>query len=145
MEIIGEIPGLKVQGNSLLYYPVVRSPVFEVHYPGSGTIYRYTSKKYVDAFFTSGKIRLNQLQSYRDTPDNVRADSQEGIGKFAIGPDGIYRDKTGLTIKVTNPNKKLDRTKPIEINFSVHGLVLCTSFTKSEKLKMKFGGRWICN
>jgi hypothetical protein len=48
------------------------------------TVYRYEDEKWIDEFFSSGKLRVSTFAKFATYQDEIRGDAQEGSG-FAYG------------------------------------------------------------
>ena len=143
-EVIGNIPGLTARPDGFLYNAAARDPVKEIITPKSKVVYRYTKREYVKRFFEKGELRINLAKNYVDIHDSVRCDAEEGKIEFQIPKNGYFRGNDGIAVKLANDNEnektKVIREVPVQIKVTGSGFIFCTSATKSDFLKRKFGG-----
>lgn len=43
-------------------------------------VYRYMDRKFIDLFFETGQLRLSSFKKFREYPDEIRGDKNEGSG-----------------------------------------------------------------
>ena len=65
---------------------------FDIYLPN---IYRYMDKQFIDLFFDKGILRLSSFKKFREYPDEIRGDKNEGNGSV-IGNS----DKSGFQYQV---------------------------------------------
>jgi hypothetical protein len=65
---------------------------FDIHIPN---VYRYMNKKYIDNFFEKGILRISSFRKFREYPDEIRGDKNEG-GGGVLGTS----DKSGFQFHV---------------------------------------------
>jgi len=113
---------------------------FDIHVPN---VYRYMDKKYIDLFLNKGILRLGSFKRFREYPDEIRGDKNEGSGgvigtsdtsgfQFNVmtqtGNDAYML--SGSTIeseelkKTFETNGCLRITKPIEFCISISNAII---------------------
>jgi hypothetical protein len=83
-------------------------------------IYRYMDKEFVDLFFEKGILRLNSFKKFREYPDEIRGDKNEGNGSVTG-----FSDKSGFQYHVMS-------------NIGSDAYMLCGSIIDSDDIKKIF-------
>jgi hypothetical protein len=83
-------------------------------------VYRYMDKKYVDMFFDKGILRISSFKKFREYPDEVRGDKNEGGGSVT----GVS-DKSGFQFHVISQTGN-------------DAYMLCGSIIESDNVKKTF-------
>lgn len=86
-------------------------------------LYRYLEKRYVEAFFNDGQLRLSSFEHFRKHVDESRMDEKEGFAKF------IHRTNAGQ-----------GETLIIDYECYPNVYSLCASALPSKSLMAKFSG-----
>jgi len=82
-------------------------------------VIRYLPRRYVEAFFKTGKLRLASFEGFRGHQDHERGDLREGRGG----------------IEVTTP----DSRHAAVVTFGQEAYILCASLRRSDALAAQFG------
>lgn len=90
---------------------------FDIYLPN---IYRYMEKEYIDLFFEKGILRLSSFKKFRDYPDEIRGDKNEGSGSV-VGTT----DKSGFQFHAMS-------------NAGNDAYMLCGSIIESERIRQTF-------
>ena len=83
-------------------------------------VYRYMDKKYVDMFFDKGILRISSFKKFREYPDEVRGDKNEGDGSVM----GVS-EKSGFQFHVSSQTGN-------------DAYMLCGSIIESDSVKKTF-------
>lgn len=83
-------------------------------------IYRYMDKEYIDLFFEKGILRLNSFKKFREYPDEIRGDKNEGKGSVTG-----FSDKSGFQYQVMS-------------NVGSDAYMLCGSIIDSDSIRAIF-------
>lgn len=82
-------------------------------------VYRYIQKEFEDMFFETGVLRITSFQTFRNYPDEIRGDTEEGKGLY------VAKSKEGTT------NMVMHQASDTEYMF-------CTSLQNSTRIKEEF-------
>lgn len=84
-------------------------------------VFRYMHEEYIDKFFTDGLLRIGSFQRFRNYPDEIRGDKQEGSGSII----GTGEQSNFQFILMTNVGE--------------NGYLLSASLEESTEIETAFG------